>query len=291
MTRIPTTFASGILESEDLAFSSNLETEEVFVLEIKTGKVRTLSLATPTTSIPTIRTIYTNQYENMEVSTLLFVHQTQSLIVCCTMKASTNPREFRLLCITRDGSQWVEKSSTQVIVPFAEDIVNTGASLCELPRSAVLLVTKWSECVVHIEFEAHKFGRVMYIDSKNEYNKNASAIERDGTTLVAFSEMNFGPLSLCALRDKSLVELSRIDKNNWMSVLWLNSQLVAVERNDEDKATGIVSFDTSGNRLERAEELLPAAAGVNPVAVCAAGGDRVVLWDWNSKDLIVYTCV
>ena len=143
---------------------------------------------------------------------------------------------------------------------------------------------------MHIELAAHKFGRVMYIDSKNEYNKTASAIERDGNTLVAFSEMRLGPISLCALRE-TLVELSRTEQNNWMSVLWLNSQLIAVERNDNEKATGVVSFDTSGNRLERAEELLPAAAGVNPVAVCAAGGDHVVLWDWNSKDLIVYTCV
>ena len=233
----------------------------------------------------------------MEMTTLLFVNQTQTIIICFKNRAN---EEFRLLCLRLNGNRWVEQNFVQIevaseaFIPMAnsQEYLLLDDTLHELAGPAVLLVCAGLKIAVHVELNAHRFGRVSPINFDIPFcngHGNASVIEKDGKTLVAFPEIDGNGIYLNALEANTLFSLSKLD-GQWKSVITLNNQLAAV-RLEENWAHSIVALDITDCGLSLSTELLPAAVGVQPRISCVAGKDRVILWDSISRDLIVYTCV
>ena len=289
--------ASGSKDIVVRAISYNQRKDELFVLD-DTGTVRAIRPTAPNTR-KNNQIIYTNKYENMEMATFVFVNQAQSLIICVKKKRMNTDFqiEYRLLCLRQNGNQWVEQSNTQIKVDLHHPYHNV--SLHEFQGStAVLLVPACSRKVVRVEIASQKFGRVTQIDTDNRFLSycNAAVIERNGTTFVAY-EYSLSPshgnaVYLCALQENSLVSLSKIEvalNERWTAILSINNQLVAAKYNDSGYS--IVALDTNGGQLAISAELLPAAAGINPAVWCAAGKDRIILWDLETRNLIVYTFV
>lgn len=143
-----------------------------------------------------------------------------SLAICYKIKSNTKPQEFQLLCLSQNNTEWTEQSSVQVVVPLNDPAYGySGAYLCEFPGPALLLAVAWSKSVVHIEVAGNKFGRVSHINTDFIYNR-ASAIARDGTILVAFSDFYCRIMSFSVLFDR--MHSSQVDVKGWPSVLWLN---------------------------------------------------------------------
>ena len=109
-----------------------------------------------------------------------------------------------------------------------------------------------------------------------------ACICRDGETLVAFSHRNSTFLHL------SLKPLAHVELTDTYQIIFRREHLLVADWNSVIKSHAIVSFRASGGALSEKKELLAANDSVL-VFVWALTGDRLVLWDSISGDLLVYT--
>ena len=109
---------------------------------------------------------------------------------------------------------------------------------------------------------------------------------RDGDTLVAFAH---GPsVSLQRLKSLGHKPFANVSTTNWSHLLFRRNQLLLTsEWNSVKKTDIIMSLRVSDHALIDQRVLLDAESRVL-VRAWTHAGDRLVLWDGNSKDLIVY---
>ena len=90
---------------------------------------------------------------------------------------------------------------------------------------------------------------------------------------------------LVALR---LEPLARTDLVAPVLVLFRGDLLLVADYNERADTHTIVPFRVTGAELNRQRELLNHNTGVRATAWCLAG-DRLVVRDWKSKDMLLYT--
>ena len=110
---------------------------------------------------------------------------------------------------------------------------------------------------------------------------------RDGETLVAFSHERSVSLQRFASLPLRLEPLASVDFTKLVSLLFREDLLLIAHGNRCIFQNAITSLHVSGNEFTERQVLLDAEAGVG-VDAWALVGDRLVLWDLQSKALQVY---
>ena len=116
---------------------------------------------------------------------------------------------------------------------------------------------------------------------------NVACTRRDGVTLVAIQNSTSVLLLRLTSLPLHLVPLASVSLSYPIRFLFREDLLLVVDLNFVTLTEEIVSFRASDNALTERRVLLDAQARVI-VYAWALAGDRLVLWDNNSKDLRVY---
>ena len=186
---------------------------------------------------------------------------------------------------TSNSSEWfqVERISTDILV--------TG----HRPNIAVcdsrVLIPDWDRHTVYV-FDVnaeHNVSVVGSVPDSRDIHKLA-CFRRDNDTLVAFSHLNSTSLNGLTSSPLSLKELWRVGIiNPYELVFYKELLLIAdlVNNNQTHKSHNIMSFRVSDSELKENRELLASEVNVY-VRAWALAGERLVLWDENSWNLLVY---
>ena len=249
--------------------------------------VRALSLHTTQLAAhdPTaIRHVYRAAFEAHTDTLLLFVK-------------SPTDEYSQLVSLRRNASEWLEvqrlKTSLQAYTQYKSGKLGfnrrASISVCD---SRVLLFERGGNTLYVFDVNAeHTLHYAGYVTQQTAMY-GLVCTRRVNDTLVAFShERTSVSLHRLASLPLRLEPLSRVDLTDpHPFLLFRGDLLLVVDFNSHTDLTDIVSLRVSGNALTERRVLLDAQAGVH-VAFWALAGDRLVLWDGKSKDLLVYAFI
>lgn len=189
---------------------------------------------------------------------------------------------WELMSLRRDAGEWREVQRLQTDFQTETQFV-TNIVVCD---SRVLLGTEKGCTVYMFEVSAnHTFSAAGSVALQTEFNYIACT-RLDGDTLVAFSHAT--SFSLQRLTSQGLEPLARVNLTYAYWLLFRGDLLFVGHINSTTKNTdAILTLRASSKEPTEQPLLFNARAGVRVRAVALAG-DRLVLWDWKSKDLFVY---
>lgn len=180
------------------------------------------------------------------------------------------------------------KRSQQEVTVSQGNYSAIGGTLCALDGSSVLFGPLPSQRLFLLRVtEEHRLELLREIASGRHYQSvSATVTSSDRRTLVALALMLPFEVTVNLLAAGGLELLSRLPLGNFIDhyVLWAGEHLLLAESTADFVHQRIVRVDTTRMACV---ELVPEAAGVLLNAWCA-DGEHVVLWDINSKDIIVY---
>ena len=259
-------------------------------------KNKTVSLLYPGTPNKQLRPLYTSPAPS-EPSSVCHVCQTGTLLIAnfATGNVKVGGRmEFSLVALSRHAQEWDKQNELQVTVEMGYGC--TGSTLCEMDDYRVVFGVHWSNRLLILRLtQVHKLLLLKELQTKEPYDSiSVSCAMANERTLVAQTVPFRGKetLLLYQLVEGRLEHLSQLELGSWPSfVLWSGEHLLLAEamlRGGEERQMRIVELDTSHTPLARASELLSRETTVWVQTWCA-DGERVCVWDDNSRSVLVYS--
>ena len=196
----------------------------------------------------------------------------------------------QLVSLRQNGNRWVEvqRLDTRILVFDGNSYQIPFIVVCE---SRVLLA-KSGEHTLHV-FDVsveHTLREAGYVTLQSEFRRFA-CIRRGNDTLIAFAQKSSVSLQrLTSLPLFRIEQVANVFVTNPCHLLFRGDLLLVVDCrwiNGQDAVDIMLSFRASGNALTERRVLLDAQAGVSVGAVALAG-DRLVISDSNSGNLLVY---
>ena len=188
---------------------------------------------------------------------------------------------YNMLSLRRDNDKWVQVSS----IPTGIQTVVTALGVC---GSLVLLATMLSNKIDAFELSSDHTLRRFGMIFQNDLILNFDCTLIDKHNYVALS--HFESVSVHRLRvDLQLEPLARIDLMNCWNILFRGDKLLVAAKNEGSDAHSIISYRVSGSGFSEQRLLLDSNAGIQVFKWCLSG-DRLVLWDNKSNDLLIYAC-
>ena len=185
---------------------------------------------------------------------------------------------YQLVSLRRNASEWLEMQRLGTIIHNKFNF-----AVCD---SRVLLVDRgWNTMYVFDVSAEHTLRDEGNVTWQSSFHRVACT-RRDGVTIVAFSHntsVSLLRLTLLPLRLEPLASVSLIAPR---PLLFRGDLLLVADWNRATNTSAIVSFRVSGNALTERRVLLDALPGV--LLHWALAGDRLVLWNWKSEELLVY---
>ena len=202
-----------------------------------------------------------------------------------------SPTDYlQLVSLRRNASKWLEVQRRDTRISSVP--LQFAFSVCD---SRVLLAGREGNSST---FDSHRL-RTLYVFAVSAEHtlRDAGSVtwqsdsyqltctRRDGDTLVAFfrdtSSVYLQRLASLPLR---LEPLASVDVTDPWRLLFRGDLLLLAEYYRATELTDIVSLRVSGNALTERRVLLNDVC----VGLWALAGDRLVLFDWKSNDLLVY---
>lgn len=204
---------------------------------------------------------------------------TDTLLIVELASRSANDSGYHLATLRREHEKWIRVESITTLM----DTFPIQIDVCE---SRVLLAYSLSDKVSAFELSAdHKLRPTGTITLDRVYFSVAST-RIGGQTYVAFSHMNTVSLHRL-LDDMQLEAVSEIGFLTAPRVLFRGNVLL-VDGVDENDFHAIGSFVASAGGLSFDRMLINSDAGINVNKWCISG-NRLVVWDGMTNDLLVYS--
>ena len=199
------------------------------------------------------------------------------------VRAPTGDDYYQLVSLRRNASEWLEVQRLSTRIHYNLFHIFNFA-VCD---SRVLLGDAGGNTMYVFDVSAEHTLRDAGNVTLQSKTYAVACTRRDGVTLVAFSH----DTSVSLLRHTSLplrlVPLASVSLTAPHRLLFREDLLLVSDWNKANRTGAIVSFRASDNELTERRVLLDAQAGVS-VNAWAFAGDRLVLQNWNSNDLVVY---
>ena len=288
VTRIPAARFTENKFNLRLDIHYDAEAEELFMAA--KGN-RTVNVLCPAAADSPPRPVYTAQAP-AELSSVCLVRPTGTLLVANFADQNRkNKVQFSMVALSRDAQQWRQQSALQVFFEMKQYACE-GSTLCELANSTVLIGALWSRQLFVVSLTpTHRLTLLRELQTPEQYTSVSSAVQIE-RTLVALT-LTTGVvnviISLNRLMEDRLEQLSQLtlEGASWQSaVLWAGEHLLLSDSDAQGLA--IVELDTSRTPLARTTELLPREVDLRIGCWCA-DGERVCVWDADSKDILVYS--
>ena len=189
----------------------------------------------------------------------------------------------QLVSLRRNASEWLEVQRLDTRIHHLS-FNNFNFAVCD---SRVLLGGEgWDKLYVldvSAEHTLRDAGSVTLRSGAYE----VACTRRDGVTLVAFSHNTSVSLLRLTSLPLRLVPLASVSLTAPYRLLFREDLLLVADWNKATRKGAIVSFRVSSNALTERRVLIDAQAGISVMA-WALAGDRLVFWNWESKELLVY---
>ena len=188
---------------------------------------------------------------------------------------------YNMLSLRRDNDKWVQVSS----IPTGIQSVVTALGVC---GSLVLLGTMLSNKIYEFELNSdhtlRRFGMSFHKDLI--FNFACTRIDKDN--YVALS--HFESVSVHRiLANLQLEPLACINLMDCWELLFRGDKLLIAAKHEGTDAHTIISYRVSGNGFSEKRLLFDSNAGIHVFKWCFSG-DRLVVWDNESNDLLIYVC-
>ena len=185
-----------------------------------------------------------------------------------------------LVSLRRNGSEWLEVHRLNTNLSD----YNVKVAACD---SRVLLGKSGGDTLNVFEVSvAHSLRALASVTMQNEFNTFACT-NRDGDTLVALSHETWVSVQPLASLPQSHVPLASVDFTDSDGLLFRGDLMLVADWNSDTDTHAIVSLRASGNALKEWQVLLDAETSVW-VWAWALAGDKLVLYDHVSGDLLIY---
>lgn len=254
---------------------------DVVLLACSTKGVRALSLRTEELS--------PRDFALRDSFSIAFDAATDTLLIAKWV-AGVAGGMYWLLSLRSGQHEWSEVQRVQTSTKRVSSPSWVGLSL--LSNSRVFLGCgdhRDRLCAFDVDAE-HSLRPVGVILLEKEYRDFTCTLDGKDT-LVALSHfdktVSLNRLRLDNLRLEPLAHIDLIDPSK---VLFRDHLLLIADWNEEIEKHAIVSLVASGGQLTCQRHLLEANLGVE-VEAWALADERLVVWDWNSEDLMVYAFV
>lgn len=251
---------------------------DVLLLACSTKGVRALSLRT--------EQLFPRDYALRDSFSIAFDAATDTLLIAKWV-AGVDGGMYWLLSLRSGQHEWSEVHRVQTSTTRTSSPSWAGLSL--LCNSHVFFGSgerrdRLREFEVNAEHSLRSLGTIQLANEFREF-----ACTRDGNdTLVALSHFDrtVSLHRLVALRLEPLAVIELVDPSK---LLFRDNLLLIADWNEVIEKHAIVSFVATGGRFTRTykRHLLEANVGVE-VEAWGLAGDQLVVWDWNSEDLVVY---
>ena len=188
---------------------------------------------------------------------------------------------YNMLSLRRDNDKWVQISS----IPTGIQTVVTALGVC---GSLVLLGTMLSNRIDAFDLSSdhtlRRFGMIFHKDLI--FNFDCTRIDK--YNYVALS--HFESVSVHRFRvDLQLEPFARIDLMNGWELLFWGDKLLVAATNEGTDAHSIISYRLSVSGFSEQRLLFDSNAGIHVFKWCLSG-DRLVVWDNKSNELLIYAC-
>ena len=195
-----------------------------------------------------------------------------------------NANNYQLVSLRRNASEWLEVHRLNTSFEYI-----SGPGVMEVCDSRVLLGESGGNTLYIFNVSAaHTLRAADSLSLQNTTFRKVACARRDGDTLVAFSHSSSVSLQRLASLPLRLERLASVDFTDPHRLLFRGDLLFVTDWNSTSDTHVIVSLRASGNAFTERRVLLDAQPGVG-LGPWALSGDRLVLWDSNSEDLLVYT--
>lgn len=286
----PGKLAPGIMKA-NLSYSAR--TEQLFV--IVPGN-QTLLFLSPVTADSPLCPVYTATPPAL-LSSVCVMKNTDTLLIAKFADAKRSEKvNFCIVALSPDGNKkWHQKCDLSFSLQIA-DIECERSYLCELPESTMIFGADSSRKLILLRLIPNDqlvLMREIYTPEKY-HSLSASNVTLNEQVLVALqlSDNTRKWVSVSRLVSDRLEELSRLPLANTVfhHVLWSGEHLLLAENLWDGFNYGqhVVELDTSRTPLARRAELLQHTPQVMLAAWCT-DGDRLIVWDSISNDVLVYS--
>ena len=191
-------------------------------------------------------------------------------------------RSNHLVSLRRNASEWLEVQRLKIEFSYFGPTINyVKFAVCD---SRVLLIARGGNTKYVFDVSAERTlrdaGSVTWHDVHD-----VACTRRDGVTLVAFSHSTSVSLLRLTYLPLRFEQLARVSLTGPLRLLFREDLLLVNFWNHATRSHAIVSFRVSGNALTERREFFDHTGIVD---AWAFAGDRIVLYSWGSKDLLVY---
>ena len=193
--------------------------------------------------------------------------------------------EYQLVSMRRNASEWLEVQRLDIrhIILFFDFAVCDSLVLLGGGGENTLNVFD-----VSAEHTMRYAGNATWQSSQNHrLFHRITCTRRDGVTLVAFTHDSSVFLLRLTLLPLRLVPLANVSLTDSHGLLFREDLLLVADWNRATLTSAIVSIRASDNALTERRVLLDAQAGVR-VEAWALASDRLVLWNGEPEELLVY---
>ena len=191
---------------------------------------------------------------------------------------------YQLVSLRRNASEWLEVQRLDTRIrhhSFYKFMLNFA--VCD---SRVLLGGVGGNTYVFAVTAEHTLRDAGNVTWQNSFNW-FTCTRRDGVPLIAFSHNTSVSLLRLTSLPLHLEPLATVSLNEPRRLLFREDLLLVADWNRATDTGAIVSFRASDNALTERRVLLDALAGVG-VGAWALASDRLVLWNKESEELLVY---
>ena len=200
-----------------------------------------------------------------------------------------------LLVLTSENHKWelvsLRRSGSKLVEVQRIDACSNYFDLCHLTQcnSRILLAAKGNTSTMDVfDVDASHTLRKAGSVPLQSWFSDVACSGRDGYKLVSISLERYLTLWRLSGDPLRLEQLATVELNPPILVQFYGDLLFVAEFNVATQKHDISSFRSSGNALNERKMLLEAQHGVS-VGAWALTGKRLVIVDWDSKDLLSYT--
>ena len=190
---------------------------------------------------------------------------------------------YQLVSLRRNASEWLEVQ--RLGTRIRDNLFHIfNFAVCD---SRVLLGSEGRDTLYMFDVSAEHTLRDAGSVTLHNGAYRVACTRRDGVTLIGFSHDTSVSLLRLTSLSLPLVPIASVSLTEPRQLLFLKNLLLVKDWNSATRSHAIVSFRASDNALTERRMLFDAQANVS-INAWALAGDRLVLWDYNSKDLLVY---
>ena len=273
---------------------SRIHTEGLFVLDMYALSADEVLLACGAAGVPAVslRTAQLAAHESIRADAwgVAFDSHTDTLILLVTAPTGAY---YQLVSLRRNASEWLEvqrldtRSRHSFKFAVCDSRVLLGGDGDTLDMSRMLLGGYERHTLYVFDVSvAHTLRDAGSVTLPSRFN-NVACTRRNGVTLVAFSHYSSVSLLQLTSLPLRLVPLASVNLTSPGRLLFREELLLVEDLNIATVTHDIVSFRVTDNALTDLRVLYDAQANVRAYAWTLAG-DRLVLWDLLSWDLLVY---